>query len=227
MSESRSVIELTPDMPQLEAYIERLSIVTSLAFEHDPFTLPAVGIPYRNNPELHHKFSEVQLRCPLTGAGRVFGVFVGGTEPRNLVGCATWFEPGKEFLGDGAQLSLWSGFVGNLSPEIQNWWSTELLPRYNKFTVEGLGEGVKKGLLHLQVLAVHPEFQRRGLGAALVNEMVKRTDAKGERSCVETAKATNLLFYGALGYKVKSEVLIPSPHGDYTMWCLDREAQSA
>ena len=57
-------------------------------------------------------------------------------------------------------------------------------------TVEGLGEGVKKGLLHLQVLAVHPEFHRKGLGAALVNEMVKQV-----RALVPIGFAFGLLQY--------------------------------
>ena len=47
-----------------------------------------------------------------------------------------------------------------------------MLPAYRKLTHDGLGEGTKKGLLHLQVLGVHPDFQRKGLGVALVRHML-------------------------------------------------------
>jgi ribosomal protein S18 acetylase RimI-like enzyme len=49
-----------------------------------------------------------------------------------------------------------------------------MLPCYNKLTDDGLGEGTKKGLLHLQILGIHPEFQRRGLGLALVKHRLNQ-----------------------------------------------------
>lgn len=43
-----------------------------------------------------------------------------------------------------------------------------MLPSYNQLTKNGLGEGAKKGLLHLQVLGVHPDFHQKGIGKRLV-----------------------------------------------------------
>jgi ribosomal protein S18 acetylase RimI-like enzyme len=50
----------------------------------------------------------------------------------------------------------------------------QMVPRYEQLPHDGLGEGVKKGLLHLQVLGVHPEFRQKGIGKVLVRHMLKQ-----------------------------------------------------
>lgn len=47
-----------------------------------------------------------------------------------------------------------------------------MAPRYDQMTKDGLGEGTKKELLHLQKLGVHPEFHGRGIGKMLVRNML-------------------------------------------------------
>lgn len=218
-----NIIEITKSTPNFDGYLEDLAKMLSIVFGTDPMTLPALGITYDANPELHDSFNKVQLQAAFTGAGRVFSAVIDANGTERLAGVAIWYEPGKQFLDDEEQLSYWKEFLGKLSPEIKSWWQEVMLPRYNQLTKEGLGEGVKKDLLHLQVLGVHPEFHQKGIGKTLVRYMLKQSDSRGIASCVETSKEANLLFYTALGYEVKSKVLIPSPHGDFTMWSLYRE----
>ena len=66
----------------------------------DFLTLPALGESYEDNPQLHDKFNRAQLQAAFTGAGRVFGAFVDGTELKHLAGCAIWYESGNEFLDE-------------------------------------------------------------------------------------------------------------------------------
>ncbi|CAE6518746.1 unnamed protein product [Rhizoctonia solani] len=205
-------------------------------------TTPAVGVTYEDNPELHHLYHSVELEAAFTGAGRVFGAFIHIDGVERLAGVAIWFEPGKQFLDEyiltihpppsaadlvlcysDEQLGYWASFSNKLDSDTRQWWKEVMLPRYNQLTTEGLGEGVKKGLLHLQVLGIHPDFQRRGVGKALVRYMLVRGDSQGVASCVETAKETNVSFYVGLGFEIKSEKEIPSPYGNFTMWCLRRE----
>ncbi|KAF8610378.1 hypothetical protein BDV93DRAFT_14533 [Ceratobasidium sp. AG-I] len=223
MSQSRHIVEITKDTLDLGAYLERLIEIIGIAFRHSPLTLPALGASYDDNPQLYNRFSRAQLQAAFTGAGRVFGAFVDGMELKNLVGCAIWYEPGKEFLDDEVQLSYWNEFLTHLDLEVKRWWDEEMLPAYRKLTRDGLGEGTKKGLLHLSLLGVHPDFQRKGLGIALVRHMLDPNDAKGAASCVETTKPSNVAFYKALGYEVKAQTLVSSPHGDVTMWSFYRE----
>ncbi|QRW27053.1 Reverse transcriptase (RNA-dependent DNA polymerase) [Rhizoctonia solani] len=171
-----------------DTYLEEMTGLISIAFASNPLTLPALGVEYENNPELHNDFNRAQLYAALTGAGRVLGAFVNTDGHERLAGVSIWYEPGNQFLDDR----------------------------------EGLGDGAKKNLLHLQVIGTHPEFQK-GIGKAMVKHMLAQSDSRGIASCVETSKESNLLFYTGLGYEVKANRTIPSPYGDLTMRCLYRD----
>ncbi|CAE6523670.1 unnamed protein product [Rhizoctonia solani] len=205
-----TINEITKDAPNFGADLEKMSVLLSLAFSRplDPMTTPAVGVTYENDPELHHEYNRAQLQAALTGAGP---------------GVAVWYEPGKQFLDDDEQRAYWVPCLSRLGSETRKWWEEVMMPCYNQLTVEGLGEGVKKEMLHLQILAVHPDFYRRGVGKTLVRHMLAQSDLQGVASCVETTKETNVLFYAGLGFDTKSEKVIPSPHGDFVMWCMRRE----
>ncbi|CAE6484565.1 unnamed protein product [Rhizoctonia solani] len=222
---SPNITEITKNTPNFGAYLEEMSTLISLAFLKplDPMTLPAVGVTYEDNPGLHHEYSKVQLQAAFTGAGRVFGAFINADGVERLAGVAVWYEPGKQFLDDDEQRIYWVQFLNKLDPETRQWWKEVMKPCYHQLTVEGLGEGVKKDILHLQILGVHPDFHRRGVGKALVSHMLAESDPQGVASCVETAKETNLLFYVGLGFQVKSKQEFPSSRGDFALWCLKRE----
>lgn len=217
------VIELTKGMPQFEKYFEDAARALSEAFITDPITLPALGVSYEANPELHDEYNRTQLRVALTGAGRVFVALVDTDGAERLAGAAIWYEPGRQFLDDDEQLGYWKPFSDTLKPEVQSWWQEVMLPRYEQLTQDGLGDGVKKASLHLQILGVLPEYRQKGTGRALAKHMLEQDNFREVASCLETCKDVNLLFYNSLGYQVKSEVLMPSPLGDFMMWCLHRE----
>ncbi|KAG8712125.1 hypothetical protein FRC11_000980, partial [Ceratobasidium sp. 423] len=97
MSQSHQIIEITKDTPALDTYLERLAEVACLAFANDPLLSAAgLGVTYEEDPKIHMDFHTYLLRVPLNCSGRVFAVFVGGTEPLNAVGFITGYEPGQE-----------------------------------------------------------------------------------------------------------------------------------
>jgi hypothetical protein len=105
-------------MQRTDAYLERLIEINNLAFEHgvsllfkfvlsqtthlsiDPLNLAGLGVAYKDDPDIYSMYSKAQFEAAFTGAGRVFGVFVGGVEPQKLAGFAVWYEPGREFLDE-------------------------------------------------------------------------------------------------------------------------------
>ncbi|CAE6446240.1 unnamed protein product [Rhizoctonia solani] len=190
-------------------------------------TFPAVGYTYEDNPEIHDEFHRIELQAAFTGAGRVFGAFVNTEGVDRLAGVAIWYGPGKQFLdeNDPEQLGHWARFSDKLDPETRQWWKEVMSPSYSQLTADGLGEGIKKQIFHLQVLGVHPSYHRMGVGKALVNYMLVQIDSQGIASCVETANETNVSFYVSHGFQVKSKKEFASTHGDFTMWCLKREPQ--
>ena len=74
---------------------------------------------------------------------------------------------------------------------------------------------------YLNLLATHPDWQRQGLGAALVTPIAARSEAEGVPLYLETETAANVAYYGHLGFRVRSEWDLPlaGPH----MWGMIRE----
>ena len=58
---------------------------------------------------------------------------------------------------------------------------------------------------YLQLLATHPDWQRQGLGARMMQAMFERTDAEGLPCYLETETAGNVAYYLRYGFDVRSE----------------------
>ncbi len=68
---------------------------------------------------------------------------------------------------------------------------------------------------YLQLLATHPDWQRQGLGAALMAAMFERADAEGIACHLETETVVNVAYYRRHGFEVHGEFDIPTgehPH---------------
>lgn len=58
---------------------------------------------------------------------------------------------------------------------------------------------------YLQLLATHPDWQRKGLGAALMEVVFERADAEGLACYLETETPANVAYYRRHGFEVRSE----------------------
>jgi ribosomal protein S18 acetylase RimI-like enzyme len=78
---------------------------------------------------------------------------------------------------------------------------------------------------YLQLLATHPDWQRQGLGAALMGVMFERADAEGLPCYLETETVENVAYYRRHGFEVRSEWEVPAdgPH----MWGMLRPPHAA
>jgi len=74
---------------------------------------------------------------------------------------------------------------------------------------------------YLQLLATHPDWQRQGLGAALMDVIFRRAAAEGLPCYLETETVENVAYYRRHGFDVRSEWDVPTgPH----MWGMYRPA---
>ena len=74
---------------------------------------------------------------------------------------------------------------------------------------------------YLQILATHPDWQRLGLGAALMNVVFERAESEGLPCYLETETVENVTYYRHHGFEVRSEWdLADGPH----MWGMYRPA---
>ena len=68
---------------------------------------------------------------------------------------------------------------------------------------------------YLQLLATHPDWQRRGMGAQLMASMFARADREGLPCWLETETLVNVAYYQRHGFEVRAEFDIPTgehPH---------------
>jgi len=63
---------------------------------------------------------------------------------------------------------------------------------------------------YLQLLATHPDWQRQGLGAALMASMFERADDEGLPCHLETQTLVNVAYYRRHGFDVASEFDVPA-----------------
>lgn len=74
---------------------------------------------------------------------------------------------------------------------------------------------------YLQLLGTHPDWQRRGIGAALMHEVFERAEADSVGCYLETETVDNVAYYRHHGFEVRSEWDVPTgPH----MWGMSRPA---
>lgn len=73
---------------------------------------------------------------------------------------------------------------------------------------------------YLQLLATHPDWQRQGIGAALMAAMFERADEAGLPCYLETETPENVAYYRHHGFEVRTEWDVPldGPH----MWGMFR-----
>lgn len=76
----------------------------------------------------------------------------------------------------------------------------------------GMSQGVYDGaraLIHL--VSVHPRYQRRGIGTALVKEMARRFKAMGATNVSATVPGDNLEFWKSLSFRLTTRIMFAHP----------------
>jgi GNAT superfamily N-acetyltransferase len=79
---------------------------------------------------------------------------------------------------------------------------------------------------YLNLLATHPDWQRQGLGGALMSLMFERADRDGLACYLETETPENVAYYRHHGFDIRTEWDVP-PDGPHMWGMLRAPAQSA
>ena len=153
------------------------------------------------------RFFSIQLRHMYMSDGEVWTT-------DELSGAAIWAPPGKAHPG-----------MRDL---------VHLLPVLSDLVALGRDMGAALALLnavdrarprdehwYLATLGTAPECQGRGIGSALLDEVLPRVDREIMPAYLESSKERNLAFYARHGFEVTGE--IHTPGGGPTLWLMWRE----
>jgi len=73
---------------------------------------------------------------------------------------------------------------------------------------------------YLATIGTDPDHQGRGIGSALLRNVLDRVDLEGLPSYLESSKERNIAFYSRFGFEVTGEIRTP---GGPTLWLMWRE----
>jgi predicted N-acetyltransferase YhbS len=77
---------------------------------------------------------------------------------------------------------------------------------------------------YLATLGTEPDFQRKGVGSAVMQPVLDRCDADGVPAYLESSKEVNVPYYRRHGFEVTDELKLPDGP---TLWLMWREPQSS
>jgi GNAT superfamily N-acetyltransferase len=71
---------------------------------------------------------------------------------------------------------------------------------------------------YLQMLGTDPELQGKGIGSALLAQVLERCDRGGQKVYLEASKEKNIPFYARHGFAVSEEMHMPRGPTIWAMW---------
>ncbi|TCD66339.1 hypothetical protein EIP91_001443 [Steccherinum ochraceum] len=201
----RQLIDPTPE--ELEATAQ----VAVAAFHGDEFTKCCLG----GNWDL----SPAEQRA-LINAQQIGGENWVACDGDKIVAFAGWYGPGRTLFDSPEQEAAgWNEFVEQMPARLHAWWMDEFLPQYDATVDEALGQGIKQSIWHLQLLATHPDYQRRGIGEALVKHKERLIAQAGDCSlmCLESEDFKNCELYKKWGWDVKGNRHFETLWGEFDL----------
>ncbi|KAJ6522062.1 hypothetical protein B0H19DRAFT_1277507 [Mycena capillaripes] len=167
------------------------------------------------------------LRAGVVG-GEVYFAEHRGAE---IVGVAIWFPPGTTALGTPAQRTTgWNPLMAKLSEKCHSWWTYFLDFLYNKFVENTLGSSVFRAAYHLQLIGVHPSYQRQGIAGKMMGLVEQKARANNTICVLETpVKQRAEVVYKALGYEIRghsAKINDPDGQPDFMFYVLTKDLRT-
>ncbi|MEP1124342.1 MAG: GNAT family N-acetyltransferase [Ilumatobacter sp.] len=131
------------------------------------------------------------------------GAMVGWIEHREVwctddcAALAVWIQPGRPEMPD-------DGRAADPPPP------ADLLDRFGIIGPLMAEHSPHEDHWYLQLLATHPDWQRQGMGAALMAQKFAEADAEGVVCHLETETLVNVAYYRRHGFEVHAEFDIPT-----------------
>ncbi|KAF9488504.1 hypothetical protein BDN71DRAFT_1457133 [Pleurotus eryngii] len=152
----------------------------------DGFLLAAVG----NDPTLNVSYHRAQM-IAATMAGKI--VVAEDAQDGSVVGVALWFPPGiTMFASEDQDRIAFQPFITKCPPSIQTWWNDHFLVEHPKSCQRMFGRNWFNNAWQLELLAIGPGHQGKGIGSALVRDGQQRIFKERKLIYLDTQKEQNV-----------------------------------
>ncbi|KAI0078576.1 hypothetical protein K474DRAFT_1660152 [Panus rudis PR-1116 ss-1] len=172
------------------------------------------------DPELIEMMVRLVVRaCVLEG-----NYYAATNEKGEILGYSAVMPKGKELFATEEQRNLGlNEYMSRLSEEAKEYYKKVYMAEFPGFVGECLAPFKMVDVWWTHHLMVRPEYQRRGIGTALIRLSESQALAAGDTVAIGATKQVNADIYSRLGYKVRGHKSMKSPWVDWEMWILRLE----
>ena len=138
-----------------------------------------------------------------------------------------WQETGEVWTtDDGVAVSAWGPPVASSTSEallaelgeLRAGLPKDVLGRMAVLRTSFAEHHPSEGHWYLNILATHPDWQRQGLGSAVMEDVRRRCDADGLGQYLETATDEDVAYYRARGFEITDTWLVDEAVPITGMW---------
>jgi GNAT superfamily N-acetyltransferase len=120
---------------------------------------------------------------------------------RDASGASAWLAPGVELMTAQQEEAFGAALVELLGPDADRCFQlAEIFAQHHP----------EEPLYYCQFLSTVPAFQGRGIGTALLRDMLERADREGVPSYLEATSPRNRVFYERHGYVTTGVFTLPN-----------------
>ncbi|EIM83760.1 uncharacterized protein STEHIDRAFT_140822 [Stereum hirsutum FP-91666 SS1] len=124
-------------------------------------------------------------------------VWVATDGTAEIMSVGVWFLPGHELYGT----EELEEYFTLLSDEAINWWRNISRPKVVGFFEKYLGEKTRTDNWFAQIIATHPDYERRGLASAHIDAVYHRAVREESYLALGAAGKAQEAFYRSNGFK--------------------------
>ncbi|KAF2439052.1 acetyltransferas-like protein [Karstenula rhodostoma CBS 690.94] len=194
--------------------------------------------PLTHSPQIDLTRNRVSLtlRCRWGISHGLFHVARASENPSKILGCAMWLppHPTSELQSWSLYLSFWALWLNQIKMNL--WYgrgglSTRRYWIWKARQAEAQKElwTDDKGYYFCNIVTVLPEAQGRGVGRALMEEVLAQADREGVRCYLESSrKVPNVAIYTRFGFRLVREMACQDPEtpgedGRVMLYCMVRD----
>jgi len=146
-------------------------------------------------------------------------------EKGEVVGYGLCVPPGHELYDTEEQRELGHNeFMQRLSVEGKHYYSTSM-SEFGEWASKTMAPVTVLNSYYIYLLMVIPEYQRKGIGSAIINMIKEKAAKNGDPIGLATDIPSNVEVYKQMGFDVRGHKAMPSPWGDWTGWMFTLETK--